>query len=335
MVNEIKVGILGAGFMGGMHARNLLNHEGVSVSAICSRTLDSAQKLADGLEQDGVRCFDDFEAMLDSVALDALVVSLPPFAHCGQVEKAAAKGIDLFLEKPLAINTEVASSMVAAIEESGVKSMMGFHMRYGGALEKLKKLIDEGMAGRPTLYDARYECRMDAGTWWARKDGSGGQILEQVIHLYDMSRFLFGDVKTVSGLAANICHEGLDGYSIEDTSIGGVKFESGAMATIAGSNCGVKWEWNNPFTVICENLTVRFTDANKAEFIYTGGEETKREMVDASVDMYAAEIADFVALLRGESMLVPDAREGLIDLKMTCGVLESASKGGIPIDIAN
>jgi len=333
MAENICVGILGAGFMGGMHARNLLKHEGVSVSGICSRSLESAEKLAGDLDGADVRCFDDFDKMMDAVSLDALVVSLPPFAHCGQVEKAARKGLHLFLEKPLAIDMERAGSMVEAIEGAGVKSMMGFHMRYGGALKKLKSLIDDGTAGRPTLYDARYECRMDAGTWWARKDGSGGQILEQVIHLYDMSRFLMGEAHAVSGLAANLCHEGVDAYSIEDTSLGSVQFKSGAMATIAGSNCGVQWEWNNPFTVICENLTVRFTDANTAEFIYTGGEETKRELVEDSVDMYAAEIDDFVHLLRGEPVSVADVREGLIDLEMTCGVLESASKGGAPIKL--
>ncbi|MFW6303873.1 MAG: Gfo/Idh/MocA family oxidoreductase, partial [Candidatus Sumerlaeota bacterium] len=93
------------------------------------------------------------------------------------------------------------------------------------------------------------------------------------------------------------------------------------------------WEWNNPFTVICENLTVRFTDANTAEFIYTGGEETRRENIEADTDMYAAEIQDFVALLRGEKNQAPTVEEGLLGLRIVSAVLQSSDDKATPIQL--
>jgi predicted dehydrogenase len=199
---NIRVGILGAGFMGKTHAQRLTKSGQASVEAICSQPLETAQRLSDEVTGGKARVFEDLMKMLEQVKLDALYVCLPPFAHDGQVEAAAGKGIHLFLEKPLALTVERAQSMVSAIERAGVVSMMGYHMRFAPPVRKLKAMIERGSAGRPALMQAAYLCNALHGAWWRDVKRCGGQALEQVIHLYDMALHLLGAAKTVSAPAS-------------------------------------------------------------------------------------------------------------------------------------
>ena len=69
----------------------------------------------------------------------------------------AEKGIHIFNEKPIALNLERGQSMVDAIEKAGVHSQVGYHMRFGKAVRRVRELMETGVAGRPTLFSANYE----------------------------------------------------------------------------------------------------------------------------------------------------------------------------------
>lgn len=86
----IKIAILGAGGMGQRHAQNILKVGNAEVVAVCSRSLASASKLNQDILAGKAQCFDDFDTMLQQARFDALYVCLPPFAHTGQIQKAAA-----------------------------------------------------------------------------------------------------------------------------------------------------------------------------------------------------------------------------------------------------
>lgn len=333
MGKAITVGILGAGFMGTRHAHSLQKLQGVKVAAICSRPLRTARALASSMNGEGTRAFADFDRMLREVPLDALYVCLPPFAHDGQVEAAAGKGIHVFVEKPVALTTRRAVAMARAVKRSGVVGQVGYHMRFGGAVRRLKELIDNGKAGIPTLFDARYSCNSLHGAWWKDRRKSGGQVFEQVIHLYDLALHLLGKPRAASGFAANLCHRNIRGYTVEDTSASAVRFASGALANISASNCAVPMEWNNPFTVVCENLTATFTDEGNAEFVFTNGGETKRRHVRGSTDPYLAETKAFVAAVQGKGPRVATIEEGALGVRLVDSVLRSSRAGGAVIKI--
>ena len=220
----IRVAILGAGFMGQQHSQRLAATDGVEIVSICARPIEGADELAAGLACDGIATYDDFDAMLDAGGFDALYVCIPPFAHNGEVERAAARGIHLFLEKPLALTLDRAESMVAAAEAAGVVTQVGYHMRFGKSVQRMKALLDSGQAGRPTQFQARYWTNMDGNSWWRFRDRSGGQLCEQVIHLYDLAMSFLGEPQRAGGYVANLCHRQREDYTIEDTSVGTVVF---------------------------------------------------------------------------------------------------------------
>ena len=187
----VKVGFIGAGNISRAHRRHLKRIDDVAVVAVCD--VDRT-KAAEAAAEWGASVFTDYRIMLDKVALDAVYICVPPFAHETQEVLAAEKGIALFVEKPIALHMETAREADAAIREHGVISCVGFQGRYLDIIGKTRDLL----ASRPAGLAIGYWMGGLPGTpWWRRKQMSGGQAVEQTVHVTDMARYLFGDVKTV------------------------------------------------------------------------------------------------------------------------------------------
>jgi predicted dehydrogenase len=326
----LRVGILGAGWMGGVHARCLSRVPRARVTAVCSRPLSTAEELAAGLAEPRPRVFVDLRTMLDATPLDALYICLPPFAHNGQLELAASRGIHVFVEKPIALSEARARSMADAARSAGIVTQVGYHMRFGGAVRRLAAMIEDGTAGRPTLFDGRYECNALHGPWWRDRRRSGGQVFEQAIHLYNLAAYFLGKPVTVCGFAANLCHRATEGYTVEDTSAAAIRFASGALATICASNCAVPGRWNGPCTVVCERLTAHFTSCTEATFIHTAGRRRTVRVADTR-DPYLEEDAAFVRAARAGRASPVDVAVGLADIRTVSGVLASSRQNGAPV----
>lgn len=332
MENILKVAILGMGNMGKGHARSIMKMEGAKLSALCSNPIDDARTFARE-ERLGCQVFDDFDKMLDAVSIDVLYICLPPFAHNGQFEKAAEKGIHVFIEKPVALTLERGQAMVEAAERNGIVTQVGYQMRFGGAVKKFKEYMENGTAGRTTLYMANYECNSLHGPWWRDVNKCGGQVFEQVIHLYDMSLYLMGRAAAVNGYIANLCHGQVEGYTVEDTSVCNIRFENGALGSVCGSNCSVKNQWNARFRVICENMTAEFADQNHAVFTFTGGEEVRVEEFAADADCTYEEDCYFIRTVLGKEKPIADVREGYEGLKLVSAVVASSAKEGSTVRV--
>lgn len=338
-MRELRIGILGCGFMGETHARRLAQIAGVQVTALCDAESGRARALQERLGL-AAAVYDDADCLLDKERLDALYICLPPFAHNGQAERAAARGIHLFLEKPIALNTARAEAIVAAIEQHGVVSQVGYHMRFRKSVARLKTLLDEGRAGQPTLFQGRYWCNMLGAPWWRTKSSSGGQVFEQVIHIYDLALYLLGEPDTVCGFADNLCHQGMADYTIDDTSVSIIRFRNGSMATIAGSNCALPDHYIGDFRVVCEHalLDYRCTGQNwispdEATLSLHTGDGVKTERIVEDGDVYLAESEDFIAAIRTGRPTRTPAREGLRGVRLVSAVLDSAGHGGHPVAI--
>ena len=172
---EIKAALLGAGNMGKSHAKRLLE-SGALVSCVCDRSRTARRTFIDEMQREGVQReelekeelqkkgiqqrdiqeFEDFNEMLDEGDFDVLFICLPPFAQDHQFERAAERGKHIFIEKPIALNTDTGRRMVKSAEENGIITRVGFHMRQGTAVRKMKELITSGEAGRPVLFHGHY-----------------------------------------------------------------------------------------------------------------------------------------------------------------------------------
>lgn len=332
MEKVLKAAVLGMGNMGRAHAGSIMKMKDVELVALCSSPADDAKNFVENNHLD-CQVFDDAYEMIEKVEMDILYICLPPFAHNGQLEAAADKGIHIFIEKPIALNLERGRRMVEAVKRNKVITQVGYHMRFGSAVGKFKKYLEDGTAGKPTLYMANYECNSLHGPWWRDVTKCGGQVFEQVIHLYDMSLYLMGDALSVNGYVANLCHQNVEGYTVEDTSVCNIRFANGTLGSISGSNCSIKNQWNGKFRVICEHMVADFTDHNHATFTFTEDENPRIEEVNEDVDATYKEDCSFVESVRCNKRSAADIVEGFKGLQLVSAVVKSSSSEGTTVKI--
>lgn len=332
MEKKIRVAVVGMGNMGRGHSMNMIQMPEVELVALCDEFPASAEAFK---TEHGLQCnvYSDFYKMIDELPLDAVYICLPPFCHSGQVEAAAAKGIGIFIEKPIALDVVRGEAMAKAVAENKVHSQVGYQMRFGAAVRRFRELVASGAAGKPTLFTASYECNSLHGPWWRDKEKCGGQVFEQVIHLYDMAQFLMGNAVDVSGRVANLAHQDVPGYTVEDTSVANMVFESGALGCITGSNCAVKEQWNARFRIVCENLVADFEDYNHAKIIYTDEHAGTVETIESSDNVSMMEDRYFIHTLMGENSPFATIAEGFADLKLVSSVVTSSENNGVVVKL--
>ncbi|HHH76531.1 MAG TPA: Gfo/Idh/MocA family oxidoreductase [Phycisphaerae bacterium] len=331
MQKKLQVGILGAGSMGRNHGQQLKSLEDVEITGICSLPLQTADDLAALLEIDCPTC-DSFETMLSEVPMDALYLCIPPFAHDGQVEAAAAKGIHMFLEKPIALDLARAESMALAVETAGVITQVGYHMRFQQSVQRFQSMLADGSAGKPVQFQGRYWCNIDPSGWWRDKTKSGGQITEQLTHIYDMACYLMGDPKTAIGWMANLAHTDNPEYTVEDTSVGMLRFDNGSIASISGSNTSAPMHFFGEYRICCENVTMEYRTTGQpwvtpdSATIYLG-EEEKEEFVEDK-NLYLEETLDFLSAIRENRPALTPIENGVRAIRAVEAVIKSAEQDG-------
>lgn len=225
-MQKVKVGFIGCGGIAQRHLRNIDKIPEAEVVAACDIDKEAAERA--GLSHH-CPAFTDYHEMIRKIKLDAVIITIPPFAHSDEVQLAAKKNIHIFIEKPIALNMDLASEMVEAVEKYKVKSQVGFMWRFSPVIEELKKMIDSGRAGQLGLFITEYYCNSLHTPWWREKKKSGGQLTEQAIHFVDLARYLFEDVESVASMMNNIFHREVENYTSEDIGSTIIKFKNGAI----------------------------------------------------------------------------------------------------------
>jgi predicted dehydrogenase len=165
-LERLKVGFIGCGGIASTHAERLKSIRETHMVAFADVDEDRAKLFS---SKYGGRHYRDWREMLDKESLDLVYICLPPFAHADEVMVAAEKGINIFIEKPIALDMELAKQMVRAVEKSGVKSQVGYNCRFGYAVEETKRLIQNGEAGDVGLFLGMYWCNFMRRDWWKRR----------------------------------------------------------------------------------------------------------------------------------------------------------------------
>lgn len=329
MAGEIRLAVLGCGgFARNRQVPNLVVQPGVRLVACCDQDRGNAEALAQEASGGAAVVYDDYATMLDKARPDAVYIALPPYAHANEVQEAARRGIHVFIEKPIALDIDTAWRMVEAAERARIVTQVDFQFRFGAAVERVAARIASGEGGAPGLMLARYFCNSLHAPWWRQKDKSGGQLVEQVIHMIDLLRYFLGQPVSVVGRQANLFHRDVPDYTVEDVSGVLVSFESGALGVIAATNGAIPGKWINQYHLVARHLTADFTDANHATIAYTAETPPRIETFgDDSHDPWAAVAADFVsAIAQNRPARIP-IREGALTLQLSLAAAASAEQG--------
>lgn len=223
----LRVALVGAGGIGGYHLGQLQKLSDIEVVGVADVDLQRAQDMA--TKAGGCRAFANHTEMYDSVKPEAVFIGVPPFAHTDQETEAAERGIHFFVQKPQALSMEKARGILAAVEKAGIITAVGFQDRYLDVVEAAKAALADRKAGLAMGY---WMGDMPGVGWWRVRAQSGGQAVEQTIHIFDSARYLFGEADSIQAMAATGLMTDVPNYDVDDASAMTIHFRNGVVCTI-------------------------------------------------------------------------------------------------------
>ena len=230
--------------------------------------------------------------------LDLLIVALPPFAHSGQVEQAVAAGMHVLVEKPIALDMTRARVDGRCGREGRRRRGVRLHvsLRRGGAAlgRSCEARAKPDASG---LFTGQFHCNALHADWWRERAKSGGQMVEQLIHIVDLARHQLGEPQSVYARTANFFHRDVAGYDSDDVSAIVLGYADGRVGVLNATNGAVPGQWNKLWQIVAERMTGRFTGWNTATLTHTVG-APRTEEIDEQTDVFVAQLADVAAAIR-------------------------------------
>ena len=228
----LRIGIIGTGGMGRLHATSL----GKIGEALVVAAADASPEALRAFAQDfrPQRTYEDFRALVGDSEVDAVVICLPTYLHHLAVAAAAAAGKHVFCEKPISLDVRSAEGMVAACERAEVHLMMGFVRRFDNDWGTFKRMFEEGAIGRPVVWRHVIASGGPRNPWYLDKDMGGGPIVDGAIHDIDFANWLFGEAAWFTGSARSLKS------SSYDTATVSIGYENGDELLLS-------WTWGLPY----------------------------------------------------------------------------------------
>lgn len=325
----VRIGIIGAGRMGRVHAESIQKLTGQAALAGCVDI--SPKAVAEFTARFPARVYDSTAELLADPAVNAVVIATPTPTHAEIALQALQAGKHVFCEKPLARTLAQGRALLAAAQAAKQVFAVGFVRRQSWGCQEVQRLLAQGKIGTPRI--VRVHLLFTAfkrlwGDWFADIAASGGVTLDMLVHYYDLLNWYFGKVSHVSAegwLMDRSFAEPMDYVS------GSMRFESGLIGhfesgwlrfgtgsdqlEVHGDQGLLRFEWGRPQTVT---------------FIARDGrtEEIARP-ADWSDAFFLNEMQDFVASVRDGRAPCAGIQDGWEALKVGLAVLAAAEQGRV------
>ena len=188
-LTPLRVGVIGTGRIGVLHARNLAGKiPGVRLEAVSDVVAAAAEKCA--AELGVASATTDHRRILDRKDIDAVVICSSTDTHSRMIGEAAEAGKHIFCEKPIDFDLARIDEALAKVKRAGVKLQIGFNRRFDPNFQRVRDLVVAGSVGTPHLL--RITSRDPSPPPIAYVKVSGGIFLDMTIHDFDMARYLDG-----------------------------------------------------------------------------------------------------------------------------------------------
>jgi UDP-N-acetylglucosamine 3-dehydrogenase len=314
----MRVGLVGAGFMGSVHLEAYRQMSNVEVVGVADARPEVA---AAGAAPLGARAYASYEELAAAEDVDVVDVCLPTPLRREAAERVARDGKHLILEKPLANSLEDARAILDAFAASGTRLFVGHVVRFFPEYVMVREMVRSGELGTVGVVrtSRRSPFLLGWNDWYADRRASGGVLLDLVIHDFDFLRWCFGPVERVfaRSVAGNE-------YNRVDHALVTLRFASGEICHVEG-----QWGYPGAFNYAMEVAGSRglvTLDSTEPGPVRLFGEEGPQN-VPVGGSPYAAELEHFIRCLeRGEEALVSpeDAYEAV---RISLAAAESAATG--------
>ena len=231
MKAKLPVGIIGLGRMGQLYARHLAAMPEARIVAVSDIVAGHTEEFA---AQIGAKNWSaNYQDVLDNKAIEAVFVISPTNTHAEIIVAASETGKAIFCEKPIALTLEETDRIITALEKTGTMLQVGFMRRFDAGYVAAKKQIEAGVIGKPTTFKSVGRDPFCPDLNYARREVSGGLILDMAIHDFDLARwFMESEVKRVYTEGGTLAFPQLNTVGDIDNAVINMLFENGALGNV-------------------------------------------------------------------------------------------------------
>jgi myo-inositol 2-dehydrogenase/D-chiro-inositol 1-dehydrogenase len=322
----IRVGLLGTGRIGRLHAENIASHRESTLTAVADIDDESANNLA---AQFGAIVKSADEVIADP-NIDAILIATSTDTHSDFIEKASSAGKAILCEKPVDLNLTRAKKCLDEVSAAKNSIMVGFNRRFDPNFAQLKKSLDNGEIGkRELLTITSFDPAPPPNHIWKK---SGGLYRDMMIHDFDLSNFIMGELPiTISAVGHSLINPeiGVDGDV--DTAVVTMVYADGKIAVIKNSRRAA-YGYDQRIEIlgsegllqaenIIENSVVKSTNAGVLSA------KPKYFFLERYIDAYRAEWDAFVKSINDDEPIPVTLEDGVAALAMAEAATQSQNTG--------
>lgn len=330
MSDKIKVGILGAGRIGKLHAESIAYHiSSAEVIAVSDPYIDTETEQF--MKNLGVKYITkNYKEVIENKEIDAILICSPTPTHSQYSIEAAQAGKHIFCEKPVDLDVDKIKETIKAVEKAGVKFQVGFNRRFDHNFLKVKSLVKDGKVG--DIHIVRITSRDPAPPPAEYVKNSGGMFMDMTIHDFDMARYLSGsEVEEVFAYGAVLVDPEIGKAGDIDTAVINLKFANGALGIIENSREAVYGYDQRVEVFGNKGCAAAFNDKPSSAILSTAdGVESEKPLwffLERYMESFTEEKKQFFAAIKNNTEVPVGAIDGLKPVLIAKAALKSLNEG--------
>ena len=334
--------LIGCGRIATNHIKAAVNNK-LDIVAVCDILPEAMEALLTkhGLEKDdSIKRYTDYKQMLEENDITLVSIATESGIHAEIALYCIDQGVNLIIEKPMAMSMADAEEIIRRSEEKGVKVSACHQNRFNVAIQELRRAVEAGRFGQISHGSIHVRWNRNEGYYtqapwrgtWAQ---DGGCLMNQCIHGIDLLRWMMGDeVEEIYGVTLQQFHDYLE---CEDIGMAVVKFKNGAVGTIEGTTNVYPKNLEETLYMFGETGTVKIggTSTNNIDvwnFADEGEEDQKNKgLQEATSNVYGnghtSLFADVIDAIQNDRKPYVDAVAGRNALEMILAIYQSAATG--------
>lgn len=326
MNTPIRFALIGSGRIGQVHAASIAASSEATLAWVCDPIIEGAQAVA---ARYGGEVSTDAADALASGEIDAVLIASPTATHVDLIAASVAAGIPALCEKPIDLDVARVETLRPVVAAAGVPVALGFNRRFDPAFASVRTRVAAGEIGE--LEQLSIISRDPSAPPAAYVGVSGGIFRDMTIHDFDMARFFLPDIVEVSATGSAVFDPGAREHGDFDTAVVTLRASSGALVSITNSrHSAVGYDQRLEAFGARGSLCVANAPTSLVSLSTATAVEAKPPYQDFFLERYAeayaAELAEFIKLVRGETSTSPTFDDGRAALLLADAAQRSATE---------
>jgi myo-inositol 2-dehydrogenase/D-chiro-inositol 1-dehydrogenase len=322
----LRFGLIGTGRIGQVHAASIAASPDAVLAWVADPYIDGARSTA---ARFGGTATEDVEAVIASGDVDALLVASPTPTHVDLIARAVDAGLAVLCEKPIDLDIARVEALRPRVAASGVPVAIGFNRRFDPAFASARARVAAGEIGE--LEQLAIISRDPSAPPADYVGISGGIFRDMTIHDFDMARFFLPEIVEVTAIGSTVFDEGARFHGDFDTAVTILRAASGATVSITNSRHSAAG-YDQRIEAFGARGMLQVANAGTSLVSFSGATAVEARppyqqfFLERYAEAYAAELAEFIKLVRGEASTSPTFDDGRAALLLADAAQRSATE---------